>query len=126
MATSDQFKTAVQQDNLDAIAVKKALKTVLEGLTELKVTTRIVPSRIVLSDDNNSPTPSSPEHCIQTRINILESRIENEVGSAFLRDGSYGELRDFHAEQVKKSYETLQQNLESLQTLSTLLVDTLD
>jgi hypothetical protein len=120
MATSDQFKSTLQQDSLDAIAVKRALKGVLAGLTELKITTRIVQP-----DGSSNASSTSPDHVIQTRINILDSSIENAVGSAFLMDGSYGELRDFHAEQVKKSYETLQQSLDSLQTLSNILAKTL-
>jgi len=58
---------------------------------------------------------------MQTRINIVDGDIDNEIGSLFLSQGPYGELRDFHLNQVKEGRSIIRQNLESLQQLFGLL-----
>ncbi|HEY9619014.1 MAG TPA: hypothetical protein V6C78_01530 [Crinalium sp.] len=120
MATSDTFKAELQRASVSETDIKRALQAVLPQLTELKITTWVV------SEDGNSmSSQGNPGYCMKTRVSILDSTINNEVGSSFLDNGSYTELREFHSAQVQKSYETLQQNLESLQKLSKIWAKTL-
>lgn len=104
---SESFK-----QKLEANQIGEALKMALSEAIELKITTWVV-------DANDVPAAggAKPGHRMQTRINIVDGDIENEIGSLFLSQGPYGELRDFHLDQVKEGRSIIRQNLESLQQL---------
>jgi hypothetical protein len=53
-------------------------------------------------------------------MNIVDGDIDNEVGSQFIGNGPYTELRQFHMEQVQEGRQIIQKNLENLQQLFTL------
>lgn len=115
MATSDDFKSL-----LKAGQFAEALTLALSEAVELKITTWV--------SDANDPTESDgplPGHIMQTRINIVDGDIENQVGSLFLGDGPYRELREFHLDQVHQGREIIQQNLINLQQLFTVLTHNL-
>jgi hypothetical protein len=109
--TSDAFKEKLQGNN-----IKDALMMALSEAIELKITTWV-------SDVNDPKTDEEPKpgYRMQTRINIVDGDIQNEVGSLFLSQGPYAELREFHLDQVKEGRQIIQKNIESLQQLFGLL-----
>lgn len=120
MATSDEFK-----QQLKAGKIVDALTLALGEAVELEITTWV-------SSANNSDAQPSVEadkptaDCrMRTRMNIVDGAIDNEVGSRFIGNGPYTELRQFHMEQVHQGRQIIQQNLENLQQLFTVLTTTL-
>ncbi|MFZ9736948.1 MAG: hypothetical protein ACO3EZ_02960, partial [Prochlorotrichaceae cyanobacterium] len=107
MATSQEFQKHLSNGNLG-----EAMKLALSEMIELRISTRVV------SEDGS--VDDRPGHQIQTRINIVDGDIENEIGSLFLKDGPYSELRSFHAQQVAEAQQIIRTNIESLQTLFSL------
>ncbi|MBD1835543.1 hypothetical protein H6F61_23380 [Cyanobacteria bacterium FACHB-472] len=105
MAASDDFK-----QKLKAGKIVEALSTALSEAIELKITTWVAKA----DSDQEQPEPGSR---MQTRINIVDGDITNEIGNQFLDTGPYSELRQFHLEQVQQSREIIQDNLKSLQKL---------
>ena len=104
MAASDDFK-----QKLKAGKIVEALSTALSEAIELEITTWVA-----TDSDREQPEPGSR---MQTRINIVDGDITNEIGNQFLDTGPYNELRQFHLEQVQQSREIIQDNLKSLQKL---------
>ena len=51
---------------------------------------------------------------LQTKINLIDGDIENELGADFLQGSPYAELRGFHEIQVEKGSETIANNLKTL------------
>ena len=111
MAASDDFK-----EKLKAGKIVDALTLALTQAIELEVTTW------VSSEEANQPQPG---HYLRTRMNIVDGKIENEVGSEFIGNGSYTDLQKFHLEQLKEGQQITQRNLESLQKLFVVLTSTL-
>jgi len=117
MTSSDDFKEQLKIGNIG-----DALKIALSEAIELKITTWVSPE----DETRTSPIDESlPGYRMKTRINILDGDIENEVGSLFVGDGPYTELRKFHLQQVEDGHAILQQNLESLKQLFTILLGSL-
>lgn len=119
MAISDEFK-----EQLRAGKIVDALTLALGEAVELEITTWVSQSN---SDTNTSAEKyQPPADCrMRTRINIVDGDIDNEVGSQFIGNGRYTELRQFHMEQVQEGRHIIQQNLENLQQLFTVLTSTL-
>jgi len=113
MAISQEFQKHLSSGNL-----AEAMKLALSEMIELRISTRVV------SEDGS--TDDRPGHQINTRINIVDGDIENEIGSVFLKDGPYSELRSFHAQQVADAQKIIRTNIESLQTLLGLLLQGLN
>lgn len=114
MTTSDEFK-----EQLKAGKIVDALTLALAEAVELDITTWV-------SSANSTETDQPPANCrMRTRINIVEGAIDNEVGSQFIGNGPYTELRQFHMEQVQEGRQIIQHNLENLQQLFTVLTRTL-
>lgn len=121
MSASDEFKNQLRQESLSTETITNALKTALTELIELKITTWVVPADDPTAQ-NDDPKPGQR---MRTRINIVDGDIDNEIGSPFLSNGAYAELRDFHLGQVKESREILQKNLDTVQKLFRVLVGSL-
>jgi hypothetical protein len=119
MATSDDFK-----EQLKAGKIVDALTLALSEAVELEITTWVSSAK---SDANTSLEADHPSaDCrMRTRLNILEGNIDNEVGTQFIGNGPYTELRQFHQEQVQEGRQIVQQNLDNLQHLFTILTTTL-
>lgn len=119
MAISDDFK-----EKLRTGKIVDALTLALGEAVELEITTWVCSSN---SDDNTSVLTYQPaSDCrMRTRINIVDGDIDNEIGSQFIGNGPYTELRQFHMEQVHEGREIIQQNLENLQQIFTVLTSTL-
>ena len=108
MVSSEEFKEALRGGKLE-----QALLLAMSPAIELKITTQ-------LASDSEQITPSSR---LQTRINLIEGKLENEIGEQFLNNAPYRELQQFHLEQVKEGNQTIQQNIGSLQTLFAIVMD---
>ena len=113
---SKQFKQSLESNN-----IADALKIALSEAIELEITTWV-------SDANSPNLPqqseadAKPGNRMRTRINIVDGDIETEIGSNFLGNGPYVELKDFHLTQVQDGRNIIRQNLESLQQLFSILV----
>jgi hypothetical protein len=114
MAASDDFKA-----QLKAGKIVDALTLALGEAIELEVTTW------VSTESDTDASQPSPGNRIRTRINIVDGDIDNEVGSAFVGNASYAELRQFHLAQVKEGREIIQHNLVTLQQIFTVMANTL-
>lgn len=114
MAASDGFKQALRNGD-----IASALKLAISEAIELKVTTWVASPL----PNGASPTETGQTQTgqrMQTRLNIIDGDINNEVGSAFLNNGPYKELRSFHLKQVQEGRDTIRQNLSNLQQLISL------
>jgi len=117
MAISDDFK-----EKLKAGQIIDALTLALGEAVELEITTW-VSSDTETSSETDQPTANCR---MRTRINIVDGDIENEVGSQFIGNGPYTELRQFHMEQVLEGRKIIQNNLENIQQLFTVLTNTIN
>lgn len=117
MAISDEFKA-----QLKAGKIVDALTLALGEAVELEITTWVSSSKASDSAEADKPTADCR---IRTRMNIVDGAIDNEIGTRFIGNGPYTELRQFHMEQVQQGRQIIQQNLENLQQLFTVLTHTL-
>jgi hypothetical protein len=122
MAASDDFKAA-----LKAGKIKEALQIALSEAVELDIKTWVADGdryeRAVNPHPSNPEIPTQPVsgHQMRTRINIIEGTIDTEVGSHFVGNGPYTELKDFHLSQIDESRDILEQNLDNLEQLFAIL-----
>ncbi|MBD1923913.1 hypothetical protein H6F77_23005 [Microcoleus sp. FACHB-831] len=119
MAVSDEFK-----EQLKAGKIVDALTLALGEAIELEITTW-VSSGDTDTRASSNPDQPLPGYRMRTRINIVEGDINNEVGTQFIGNGPYTELRQFHQDQVNEGRETIQKNLATLQQLFTVMASTL-
>ncbi|NEP60412.1 MAG: hypothetical protein F6K31_25995 [Symploca sp. SIO2G7] len=119
MTTSDEFK-----EKLKAGEIVDALTLALSEAVELEITTWV---SSVHSDSKSAANveQSSPGYRMRTRMNIVDGDINNEIGTHFIGNGPYTELRQFHMEQVLEGRQIIRQNLESIQQLFTVIANTL-
>jgi hypothetical protein len=82
-------------------------------MVELRVTTWVA-----ARDQIAAPSPGER---LQTQIDLVQGDIRNEIGDRFVTDEAYRDLRQFHLEQVAVGQRIIQQNLQSLQQLFTVL-----
>ena len=108
MGASEEFRKQLREGR-----IAEALAIAASEAIELEITTWVT------SQPNNRTSLISPqpEECLHTRINLLDSAIDNEIGNQFLAKGHYIELEEFHLQQVKEGRQIVQQNLESLQQM---------
>ncbi|NEQ64666.1 MAG: hypothetical protein F6J86_05900 [Symploca sp. SIO1B1] len=119
MTTSDEFKA-----KLKAGEIVDALTLALSEAVELEITTWVSSGN---SDSKSAANveQSSPGYRMRTRMNIVDGDINNEIGTHFIGNGPYTELRKFHMEQVLEGRQIIRQNLESIQQLFTVIASTL-
>ncbi len=117
MAASQDFQQAMRIGNIG-----EAIKTALSEAIELEITTWVVSA-----DDGgieqSDPQNALPGYRMTTRINIVDGDIENEIGSQFIGQGPYRELREFHLNQVKQGQEIIRRNLEAIKELFSFLLE---
>jgi hypothetical protein len=113
MAASDEFR-----EHLKAGKIVEAMNLALGQAIELEITTW------VSTEKSSSVDTPEPGHYMRTRLNIVDGEVENEVGTQFIGNGPYRELREFHLAQVQGGRQIIQQNIESLQQVFTILVST--
>ncbi|MBE9055291.1 hypothetical protein [Sphaerospermopsis sp. LEGE 08334] len=95
------------------------MKTAIADVVELEIETSVFDAYSSFRDESQT---AKPENRLLTRINLIDGDIKNEVGSKFIGDGPYAELREFHLSQVKESREIIQKNIESIQKLYEILM----
>ncbi len=115
MAASDDFKAA-----LKAGRIKEALQIALSEAVELDIKTWVCAANPYQANQE-VPEHSLSGYRMRTRINIVEGKIDTEVGSQFVGNGPYTELKDFHLSQIEESRDILEQNLENLEQLFAIL-----
>jgi|SRR5919199_3006920 hypothetical protein len=120
MAISDDFK-----EQLKAGRIVDALTLALGEAVELEITTWVSSSKNSEANTSAEAEKPAPDSRMRTRMNIVDGAIDNEVGSRFIGNGPYTELRQFHMEQVQQGRQIIQHNLENLQQLFTVLTSTL-
>ena len=115
MAASDDFRKKLKEGE-----ILDALTLALGEAIELNITTWVSSENPLQVNQlpANQPRPGNRMH---TRINLVDGDIENEIGTEFMSSGSYGELREFHLQQVQEGRQIIQQNLESLQKIFVVL-----
>ncbi|MCS6815392.1 MAG: S-layer homology domain-containing protein, partial [Cyanobacteria bacterium] len=98
----------------------EALKIALSEATELKVTTWVAPATPEHPQQAQQPTPG---YRLQTRMNLLDGEVNNEIGRAFVEDGPYADsgLWQFHINQVESGQRAIQGNLQGLRELFSTL-----
>ncbi|NEO29332.1 MAG: hypothetical protein F6K36_02535 [Symploca sp. SIO3C6] len=111
MGISDEFKA-----KLKAGEIFDAINLALEEAIELKITTWVCSSNPDIQDPT-APAQPTADASIHTRINIVDGNIDNQVGSQFVGNGLYTELRPFHIEQMQQGRRIIYQNLGNLQQL---------
>ncbi|MDJ1178815.1 hypothetical protein PJF56_08070 [Roseofilum sp. BLCC_M91] len=120
MAASDDFKAALKAGN-----IKDALQIALSEAVELDIKTWVADGVRYERPANSHPTDSATQatsgYQMRTRINIIEGKIDTEVGSHFVGNGPYTELKDFHLSQIDESRDILEQNLDNLEQLFAIL-----
>jgi len=116
MAASDEFKEQIKEGK-----IVEALTMALGEAIELEITTW------VSTEGSGESTPHRPQpgYCMRTRMNLVDGDIENEVGTEFIGNGPYRELREFHLAQVQEGRQIIHQNLESLHQIFLTLADTM-
>ncbi|NES97196.1 MAG: hypothetical protein F6K32_18565, partial [Desertifilum sp. SIO1I2] len=117
MAASDDFKALIRAGKL-----AEALKTALSESIELDIATWVSLADPYGTEPQN-PESALPGHRMKTRINIVDGDINTEVGSVFVDNSAFAELREFHISQIKASHEIIQRNLLSLQKLFSLWIE---
>lgn len=119
MTASDEFK-----EKLKAGEIFDAFNLAISEAIELEITTWVSSSDSDNQSSGNANQPK-PGYCMRTRMNLVDGKIENEVGSQFIGNGPYTELMQFHLEQVKEGRQIVLKNLESLQKMFVVLTSTL-
>ncbi|BDI15706.1 hypothetical protein ANSO36C_15080 [Nostoc cf. commune SO-36] len=118
---SSEFKRKVKKLNtkgegFNIDEVIDAIKTAIVEVVELEITTWVPESSTQLEQPHEQQIAQTGNR-MYTVINLIDGDINNEVGSQFVGNGPYTELREFHLSQIKESREIMQKNIESLQKL---------
>lgn len=108
MTYSEDFKQALKTGKLS-----EAFLLAMSNAPELHITTWIA------SPESNETSPQAGNR-LRTHINLVEGKIENEIGENFIGDRN-PEIQQFHLQQVNQGHQTIQQNLESLQKMFYLM-----
>lgn len=111
MTSSEDFKQAIRAGN-----IKEAFLVAMSNAPELNITTRIISAEGKEPNTNQSQV----DNYLRTHISLIEGTIENEIGEQFTGD-RYGEIKQFHIEQVNQGHQTIQHNLISLQKMFQLM-----
>jgi hypothetical protein len=107
-------KSEAFQAEFNAGNFAQALKLALAEAVELKITTTVVSTQ-----DNGSALVSTPgSDRLYTRFNIVDSEIENEIGSGFLAQEPYNKLLAFHLSQADQVPHLIHKHLQLLGQLS--------
>ena len=111
MTSSEVFKQAIRAGN-----ISEAFLVAMSNAPELNITTKI----ITADGQKVNVEQSQPDNYLSTHINLIEGRVENEIGEKLTGD-RYSEIKQFHLQQVTKGHQTIQHNLVSLQKMFQLM-----
>ncbi|WP_319420096.1 hypothetical protein [Pleurocapsa sp. FMAR1] len=102
------------QGKIQAQEIFAALTIAMSKTVEINVTTCI-------ENDLDRATQSPSTERFATRINLLNGTVEHEVDLELIDNPAYGELQQWHIEQVKQKQGFLIKNLASLEEMRRLL-----
>jgi hypothetical protein len=105
---TEDFKQALRKGNLS-----EAFLLAMSKAPELHITTWIA------SPQDNPDRPQG-DKSLRTHINLIEGKIENQIGEQLLGD-RHPQIQQFHHQQVIQGHQTIQQNLQSLQKMFRLM-----
>ena len=108
MTSSKDFKQALRSGDLG-----EAFLLAMSQAPELHITTWIASP-----EDNPAQPPKTKT--LRTNINLIEGKIENQIGEQLLGD-SHPQIQKFHHQQVAQGHQTIKHNLESLQKMFRLM-----
>ena len=111
MTSSEEFKQAIRTGNIN-----KAFLFAMSNAPELNITTKVISADGHFTDVGQSEI----DNYLHTHINLVEGRVENEIGEKLTGD-RYSEIKQFHLRQVTQGHQTIQQNLISLQKMFQLM-----
>lgn len=113
MTSSEDFKQAIRTGN-----ISEAFLVAMSNAPKLDITTKIISNSGKARQINANQ--SEVDNYLRTHINLIEGKIENEIGEQFAGD-RYSEIKQFHIDQVTQGHETIQHNLVSLQKMFQLM-----
>ncbi|MCC0176526.1 hypothetical protein I4641_05975 [Waterburya agarophytonicola K14] len=113
MTSREDFKQAIRTGNIN-----EAFLVAMSNAPELSITTRIITSEGEEHQVNSDR--SGADNYLRTNINLIEGKIENEIGEKLTGD-RYSEIKQFHMRQVEEGHQTIQHNLVSLQKMFQLM-----
>ena len=116
MAASDDFKAALKAGKLT-----EAFTLAMSQAIELNITTWVASANDEQTRDGTSQSQPKSGNRLRTRINLIEGAIDNEIGEQLISKASYQELQEFHLQQVREGNKILENNLQSLQKLFSVL-----
>ncbi len=114
MTINERFKHALQSGNFD-----NAIEIALTEAMSLEIVTWVADDEEDTENETGRAESSvrKPRSQICTKINLLDGKVENQIGSLFLDGGPYANLRAFHTQQVEASQELIEKKITSLQIL---------
>lgn len=115
MTAIEEFKAKIKAGEMF-----EALTLAMSEAIELNITTWVSSSNLDFPEDE-----PQPGYRLRTSINLIDGKMENEIGSEFLGNSDYEKIQQLHLEQVKQGREILLRNLESLQKMFVILTETL-
>ena len=113
MTSKEDFKQAIRTGNIN-----EAFLLAMSNAPELSITTKIITADGAEQEVNSNE--SAADNYLRTNINLIEGKIENEIGEKLTGD-RYSEIKQFHMRQVAEGHETIQYNLVSLQKMFQLM-----
>lgn len=113
MTSREDFKQAIRTGNIN-----EAFLVAMSNAPELSITTKIITSEGEEYQVNSDK--SEADNYLRTNINLIEGKIENEIGEKLTGD-RYSEIKQFHMRQVEEGHQTIQHNLVSLQKMFQLM-----
>ncbi|HHP7232056.1 MAG TPA: hypothetical protein ACFCUY_14505 [Xenococcaceae cyanobacterium] len=109
MAVSEEFKQAIKEGRLN-----DAFILAMSQAPELNITTWIAAA------ENSTAQPQTGQ-CLQTKINLVEGAITNQIGEELIGDRLYQKAQQFHLQQISQGHQTISHNLESIQQILRLM-----
>ena len=112
MTSRDDLREAIKAGNL-----ADALVMAMSNAVELNITTWV-------TSEEKKPKLAKevrPGESLRSQINLVEGKINNEVGEQFVDSTTHKALKRFHLEQVLQGNKTIRDNIKSLQKLFELL-----
>lgn len=121
MVESEQQGRETFQQVLKAGRLQEAFLMAMGQAVELNITTEVIPAIASAEALVHGSAPGLSGDRLHTRIDLVQGDIENQVGDRFLTDQDYHELRQFHLDQVATGSRLIQNNVENLNRLFTVL-----
>lgn len=110
LENENKFKTELKNKNFF-----EAFASVVKDVVQLEILT-LVEDEVDLNHQSLDDIEGEPGKRMVTIVNLLNGDIKNIIGSRFVENNAYAQLRDYHSEQVIKSHQIIKDNLDCLYT----------